>query len=212
MELLAARQIVEQLYPDVKGVAIARAEQERLNIGYRYLGVFMPAPTITYGEIPPEVLHEFLTIAAPREGEVFYDLGSGIGQTVFQAALTFDFSRLVGVELLDGLALAARGALERYDARWRGTLPPAKQAQVLEFRIGNLLDVDVGEIDVLYSFNACLARDIMTQLAAKLEGLRSGARVIAVGQPIAAACLECVRSEIRPMPWGEAQGYLYRRV
>jgi hypothetical protein len=212
MDLAAARQVVTQLYTGIVGVEIARAEQQRLNIGYYFKGVFLPHPTITYGEVTAEALHDLLTSAAPREGEVFFDLGSGIGQAVFMAALTFDFTRLVGVELLDGLVLKAREALAHYDAEVRGTLPGPRQSQQIEFRLGDMLQVDLGEVDVAFAYNACYGQDLQAGLVARMETLRKGARVITVGQSMPAKCLELQRMSPCVMPWGETSGYLYIRA
>jgi precorrin-6B methylase 2 len=57
-----------------------------------------------YGEIAlPHFVWLLSNIMAAREGEVFYDLGSGSGKVVAAAAMTCAFRSCTGIELLDGL-------------------------------------------------------------------------------------------------------------
>jgi hypothetical protein len=53
----------------------------------------------------------------PASGCVFYDLGSGTGKALFAARLTQDFSRCIGVELLESLHGAAVNVVNRFEGR-----------------------------------------------------------------------------------------------
>src|SRR5262245_4282795 len=57
-----------------------------------------PSLDIHYVPTPPQVVEAMLELAAPRPGDVVYDLGSGDGRIVIAAARKFG-ARGVGVEL-----------------------------------------------------------------------------------------------------------------
>ena len=69
-----------------------------------------------YGEVSLLALSDVLHRFCPQGG-VFYDLGSGSGRAVFSAAINHPtFTKLVGVELLEGLHTIADRALGAYNA------------------------------------------------------------------------------------------------
>ena len=68
------------------------AEIDRKGMG---VGVF------AYGEAEIDSFAWVLHHAHPKPGEVFYDLGSGLGKAVILAFLLHDFQKLVGIELLE---------------------------------------------------------------------------------------------------------------
>jgi hypothetical protein len=68
-----------------------------------------------YGEVSLLALSDVLHRFCPHGG-VFYDLGSGSGRAVFSAAINHPtFTKLVGVELLEGLHTIADRALGAYN-------------------------------------------------------------------------------------------------
>src|SRR5438046_2754042 len=106
MELAQAVQIFDTLYQDVDGYRVSLRERAMLKLQQHRAA--------TYGEILPESFLQMVQAAQPKEGEVFFDLGSGTGKPVFLAALAFPFSRAVGIELLAQMGAEARRVLERY--------------------------------------------------------------------------------------------------
>jgi len=52
-----------------------------------------------YGELTPRGVREVRELLSPRKDDVFYDLGSGAGRFVLQAALEWPCSHAVGIEL-----------------------------------------------------------------------------------------------------------------
>jgi hypothetical protein len=94
-----------------------------------------------YGEVSLLALSDVLHRFCPQGG-VFYDLGSGSGRAVFSAAINHPaFTKLVGVELLEGLHIIADRALGTYNQvsaaelltrskRTRGALSPVNRCPV----------------------------------------------------------------------------------
>ena len=59
---------------------------------------------LTYGEFDMASFEKLLAMAAPQDGEVFVDIGSGCGRLVCAAALLYpSLARCVGIELLEDL-------------------------------------------------------------------------------------------------------------
>jgi precorrin-6B methylase 2 len=202
MDLAHAQEIFEQLYSGFSGYDIARNEKERMGL--------QQAAT-TYGEVIPPAFHDVMLAAAPKEGEVFFDLGSGTGKATFLAALTFPFSRVVGLELLPGLGDAARKVLSRYDAEIRPRLGPEHQNQRIDFIDGDFLAADLSEADVLFAHGTCYGPELMAKLTHKLEELKPGARVVMAGQTLASPELVFQKMKVMKTDWGSALAAVYQR-
>ena len=66
-----------------------------------------------YGELSWSGSWDLIGLAKPREGDVFVDLGSGLGKMVLSAAMTRRFKECRGVEILPELHGKATAALGR---------------------------------------------------------------------------------------------------
>jgi len=201
MDLSAAQPLFEKLYREIAGYALSHSERNRHPSG---------ETSVVYGEVVPASFHRALQAVSPQPGETFYDLGSGTGKAVFLAALCFDFSRLVGVELFSGLGGAARQVLARYDAEIRPLLPQGEHPRI-DFIDADLRQVDVSDADVVFVHSVCYSPKLVSALALQLEGLRPGARVVSVGRRIASTTLAWQSGFPVDMEWGEAFAWLYRR-
>jgi trans-aconitate methyltransferase len=202
MELAHAQEILGRLYHQVSGPAISLAEQKRMG---------REEDSTTYGEVRAASVHELLSAVAPREGENFIDLGSGLGTATLAAAMLFPFRRLVGVELLTGLGDAARKALSRYDAEVRPQLSELHQQQRIEFLDGDLLEVDLSDFDVVFSQAVCFDAELMAKMAARLETLKSGARVVLVGHQLSSSAFTQIDIKVMRANWGTSLTWVYQR-
>jgi SAM-dependent methyltransferase len=123
--------------------------------------VFVPTPM--------DVVKRMLEVAAVKESDVVYDLGSGDGRIVIAAARAFG-CRAVGVELDEDLVKASRAQ--------------AKEAGVekqVSFRHADLFEADFADADVVALY---LLPEMNKRLIPKLDRLRPGARVVAHYFPI----------------------------
>jgi SAM-dependent methyltransferase len=202
MDLARAQELFDRLYNDVSGYEISRAEKKRLG---------REEDSTTYGEVVPASFHEMVSAVSPREGEVFMDLGSGTGKAPLLAAMLFPFRKVVGVELLPGLGDAARQVLGRYDAEIRPTLPPEHARQRIEFLDGDLGEVDVSEVDVVFAHATSFEPWLMEKLVGRLELLKPGARAIIVGHFLQSPELITLGRKVMKLSWGSNITGLYQR-
>jgi trans-aconitate methyltransferase len=202
MELAQAQEIFDRLYKQLPGYEIARAEKKRL--GHE-------EDSTTYGEVLPASFHAMMSAVSPQPGEVFIDLGSGTGKATLLAALLFPFRRAMGVELLTGLGDAARQVLGRYDAEIRPQLPAEHQHQSIEFIDGDMLQVDLSEVDVVFAHAPCYEPPLMAKLTVKLEELKSGARAIIVGHQLQSAAFAMLSMKVMKLDWGTSLTTLFQR-
>lgn len=126
-------------------------------------------PTYTAGEVPyiptpMDVIDRRLQLTQTKPGDVVYDLGSGDGRIVIEAAKRYGV-RGVGIEINPDLVAKARSNAFR-----------EKMDKIVEFRARDALTVNVSEATVvmhymLPEFNAKLRPTFDRQL-------RSGSRVV----------------------------------
>src|SRR5690242_8930440 len=124
--------------------------QEKLEIP------FVPSPMI--------IVHRMLQLAEIKKDDVVYDLGSGDGRIIIEAAKKYG-SRGVGVDLNPQLVETAR-----VNAAKEGV------SHLVEFRAADALTVDISDATVvtLYMF-----KWFNNEIRPKLQRLKPGSRVIA---------------------------------
>ena len=132
-------------------------------------------PVWTYGEVPfvptpPEVIDRMLEMARVQSGDVIYDLGSGDGRILIQAAKRYGIHG-VGIEIDGDLVRKAQANAVR-----------EKVDHLVAFREQDALTVEVSQATVvtlymLPEFNAKLRPTLERQL-------KPGARVVSHDFPI----------------------------
>ena len=175
--------------------------------------------SLTYGEVEFVSLGEVFEIIKAVHGEikqggVFYDLGSGSGKGVVSAALLHDFSKCVGIEILQGLFAISEQVKTNYDlARpsileanrdlWQG-LPE------VEFRIADLFRVDWSDADVIFINSTCFDIEMMDELA--MCEVKTGTWGITLTKSLDYCKWRVVQSFRKRMSWGEATVYIQVRI
>jgi SAM-dependent methyltransferase len=93
-----------------------------------------------------------------KRGGVFYDLGSGTGRAVMAAVLLHDFTKLVGIEILEGLAGAAQDILTKFNKTVRPTLSKRQQKADIKLLQGSFLEYDWsdGTYNIMHILCACV--------------------------------------------------------
>lgn len=120
--------------------------------------------TIPYVPSPMHVVHKMIEAAQIKKGDILYDMGSGDGRIVIEAAKKYGI-RGVGIDLNAELVAQAR-----QNAVNEGV------SHLVEFRAQDGLTVDISEATVvtLYMF-----KWFNNALRPKLQKLKPGSRVVA---------------------------------
>lgn len=142
-------------------------------------------PDVYFAGTPPRVVTAMLRLAQVTPDDVVYDLGSGDGRIVIQAAREYG-ARGVGIELEPPLIEIAR-----HMAREAGV------ADRVTFIEGDFFTADISEATVVMLF---LSSAVNARLESKLRAeLRPGTRVISHQFPIGTWAPD---EAIRPEPGG----------
>lgn len=121
-------------------------------------------PDVVYDPTPPEVVAAMLEMAELRAGDVLYDLGSGDGRIVIEAARRVGV-RAVGIDIDPELVRLARERAQNEGLAGRA-----------QFRQEDLLRADIGEATVVTLF---LGPELNLRLRPRLLAmLAPGTRVI----------------------------------
>ena len=120
--------------------------------------------SIPYVPSPMHVVHKMIEVAEIKKGDILYDMGSGDGRIVIEAAKKFGI-RAVGIDLNPELVAKAKE-----NALSEGV------SHLVEFRAQDGLTVDISEATVvtLYMF-----KWFNNALRPKLQKLKPGSRVVA---------------------------------
>lgn len=96
-------------------------------------------------------------------GGVFYDLGSGTGKALFAARLVCDFSRCIGIEILQALHKQAAAIVHKYNEEFRDMLSAGMQ-QTANVYVGSFLDFDWSDGDVVFANSTCYDDALMLSM------------------------------------------------
>jgi len=239
---------------DAAGTLMARAYASTLpadNVGRLWCGSakslaelvrhLAERPESTYGEITPAGVRALTTRTSLGEGDVFADLGSGLGRCTLQVFLETRVARAVGIELdlerhtaavsvvRDGIALSAslvadvaieklgRSSGMTFDdnnamARWRGL----DDGRVLELCCRDVLQAWRlwHGATVAYCSSLCFPDAVMEQLADQLDECRRLRWVASLRMLPRYRTFTLVTVECWPMSWraGGCSVYLYGRL
>eukprot|EP00747_Dinoflagellata_sp_TGD_P202891 gnl/TRDRNA2_/TRDRNA2_76478_c0_seq2.p1 gnl/TRDRNA2_/TRDRNA2_76478_c0~~gnl/TRDRNA2_/TRDRNA2_76478_c0_seq2.p1 ORF type:complete len:276 (+),score=42.70 gnl/TRDRNA2_/TRDRNA2_76478_c0_seq2:2-829(+) len=137
----------------------------------------------TFGEIDGKTVFEHPEFHL-GEGDHFMDLGSGVGKQVIGAALFFNASRSVGIELSEERFRASCRALKVLESLIKSAScgrrchERVQRPGRIEMRRANILDVDLSNVTAVTVYNTCFPQSVIDELQHKLLlELPLGARV-----------------------------------
>lgn len=195
LDLETAKKIYENIYQDVNGYILSAQARKKLNYHDK---------SHTYGEVTPDSFYKILSKVEPKEGEIFYDLGSGTGKAVVLASLLFEFSKCVGIEILKDLYDTARAISVRLESEI--------EAGRREFRNCDFLTEDFFDADIVFAHSTCFYDELWSNLEKKLEKLKSGTKVITVTKTIDSSEFVFLATEEHQMGWGRATINYYKKI
>lgn len=149
------RRLLRKLYAGVDGFEISRRDERLVN---------RSKASPTYGELMPTATLRLIAELGLRRGDVFYDLGAGVGKVAMLAAMTTP-ARAIGLEL--SRERVERGAPVLAEAR-RRRLPGARR---VELRHGDMMTADIDDATVIYTCSTAFSTAFMNRLARRLAAL-----------------------------------------
>ena len=155
------RSVIRRIYGDAHGYELSKRDESRVKA---------TRSSPTYGEIMPTATARMVEQLGLGRGDVFYDLGSGIGKVVLQVAMSAPLDRCVGIELVGSRHRIAQRMLAR--AEQTGLL----RARECGFRQSDFMRARIGDATVIYTCSTAFSTPFMNQLAARLARLRPGLR------------------------------------
>lgn len=189
------RQVFADLYTGVDGYKLSA--QVRKNLDHWYVGH-------TYGEITYSGFVKMLAAAYPKEGEVFYDFGSGTGKAVFLAALLAPLHRAVGIELFPELNDTAASLIPKYRS-----LTGNRETPIISFVQGNFKEQDFSDADIIFINATCMDYDFDLPFVRKLELLKKGTRVLTNSLYFISETYSLHTLGPMPFSWGEEEIFLH---
>lgn len=203
MDFDLARKIFNSLYSDVSGYEISSQAKSKLPYADK---------SLTYGEVVPESFHTIISQIEPKEGEIFYDLGSGTGKAVILASLFFRFSKVFGLEKLEDLWKCSRDVLQRFETEFKGLLPKDAQTSIIDFINEDFLEYDFSDADIVFTHSTCFSEELMENVKRRLERLKKGARVITATKTLDSGLFTLIKQEEYQFSWGRATVYFYTKI
>lgn len=166
--------------------------------------------SLVYGEVTFHSFGEILwsqMLANLKPNGTFVDLGSGSGRGVLAASYLSPFTRLVGIEILEGLHQAAIDVYSGYESNVRSLLPATdlRSTQQIEFHCGSFLDLDwTSDVSLVFANSTCFPDALMDQIAEQGEKLRDGTYVVTFTKELSSPYFKLLYSEQHKMSWGLA--------
>lgn len=124
----------------------------------------------TYGEITEQGLNKMLK-GIRKKDKVFADLGSGTGRSVISAALNYNFSRCVGVEMSRDRFNMSKRILKNMKG---GSKSVKNKLQKVRFINNDAREVDISDMDVIFISNLCFNDQLNADICRKLETESNG--------------------------------------
>lgn len=140
-----------------------------------------------YGELLPESAAALLGWLRPGPEDAFFDLGSGTGKLVLQAACTTGAGLAVGIELS---RFRHRVALD-VRARLLDRLPPREAERLrrrLRFRCEDFTRADLSSATIAWAGSTCFPEPLLLALARHLRRTAPRLRALLTTRPLPDAC------------------------
>ncbi|RDW88510.1 hypothetical protein BP6252_00542 [Coleophoma cylindrospora] len=134
-----------------------------------------------YGELLPSFVHDLLTEVGLKSDQVFVDLGSGVGNVVFQAALEFGCESW-GCEMMQNAYELADAQKKEFGARCRlwGVAPGRVHLQGANFLESKPIHEAMKQADVILVNNHVFTPQTNRSLVDMFLDLKDGCKIISM--------------------------------
>ncbi len=151
---------------------------------------------LTYGETSYFAIKSSLEFIKMTKDDVFYDLGCGVGKTVFYANTVYG-AKSIGIEIVP-------------DFVTNGSLVIKEQKlENISFIEKSIFDVDLKKGTVFYITPTCFDDENMIKVIKKFETLPKGSRVIVLSKHLTNSNLKMLGKKTLFYSWGMAETFYY---
>jgi len=139
---------------------------------------YVPMP-----QVEPDEFDQLLARHSGVAHGTFFDIGSGTGKCVLQAALSGRFDRVVGIEVMHSTHAIAEVLLQEFQADILPEIAP-KHVDVECRRVSLLDDTSWLDAEFVYCCNVAFPDTLTEQIAVVAEGMRPGTIIVTVMVPL----------------------------
>ena len=169
-------------------------------------------PAYTYGEINFFSFAAALKVCNPQAGEIFYDIGSGAGKTVFASALLYDFSKTCGIEALDILHQLSLKQLELFKIHIKKYKFFSTRKFNINFIAQDLVSTYFLDADIIFVNATCYIGELWDNLQEKIHQLKIGSRIILASKRLPNEQYILIDSQIAITSWGTSSVFIYKKI
>jgi hypothetical protein len=168
--------------------------------------------SLIYGEVDYSSFYRVLRKINPAAGGTFYDLGSGTGKAVIAARLACDFSRCLGIEILESLHTQGAMIMNRFNDNYQDLLSAGMHQMAAVFE-GSFLSYDWSDGDVVFANSTCYDEKLMADMARMARALKPGAFFVTFTKGLNIPdAFEVIERKRYRMSWGPATVFIHRRL
>lgn len=193
----APQKLFDDLYINTYGAQLSKQDRESLLIKDDF--------SLTYGEICFDSFMKILAKTQPKPADIFYDLGAGTGKAVITAALSNNFSKCVGIEILPSLYQVSLEKLAILQKEKMITLT------VIEFIQADFFKLDFLNANVIFINATGFFGELYDDLVAILKKLHAGTRIIITSKLLPVDDFELIHQDLYLMSWGFSRVSVYLR-
>lgn len=154
---------------------------------------------LTYGETTYFSIRKSFEFVNLTKDDVFYDLGCGIGKTVFLANVVFGATS-TGVDIIPAFITNGNQVSDEF------------KLNKIKFIEKSLFDINFKDGTVFYITPTCFDTENMKKLYKKFESLPKGARLIVLSRDIKLPNLQPLGKKALFYSWGRAETFYYKVV
>jgi len=160
--------------------------------------------SLLFGETPAKTVDTLLEKYVRPTDKVFYDLGSGVGNVVIQAALSGRFNKTVGVEVVSERYEMSQEALKRAQPLLSNDVGTC-------FVNGDFLSYDFSDADVIYVYATAYSNRLLKDLQSRLITVKPKTRIIIADKQLDKKRFSLVDQVNLSMSSVDADIYIYEK-
>ena len=194
-----AETIFNHLYGQIKGYEVSNSARAKFSGSTEKL---------LYGELPFDTWRKIVEYVNPRQNGVFFDLGSGTGRVVLQSHLLFNFSKSIGVELLDGLHEKACEIKNNFEKEVKTQIQNHLVGREMQFLKANFFDVDLREADLILMNHPFKEGEDFSRLEEKfLNELKPGTKIVTIIRALKNPAFKSLGKQKFKFSWGDSTAH-----